>query len=121
VKLSLLVASSPLRFAAIEDSQRKMVKGRAWTKAEDMACIKAFVIVSEDAEKGVSQKRADFMNTVFTVFRKFGVENQPEEYNLPGLWPSRSVQSVFQRYKRLKADCLRFEGEFRSLWNPPDW
>jgi hypothetical protein len=49
VKLSLLVASSPLRFAAIEDSQRKMVKGRAWTKAEDMACIKAFVIVSEDA------------------------------------------------------------------------
>jgi hypothetical protein len=99
--LSLLVASSPLRFAAIEDSQRNMVKGRAWTKAEDVACIKAFVIVSEDAEKGVNQKRADFMNAVFTVFRKFGVENHPEEYNILGLWPSRCTQSVFQRYKRL--------------------
>jgi hypothetical protein len=56
-----------------------LVKGRAWTKAEDMACINAFVIVSEGAEKGVSQKRADFMNAVFTVFRKVGVGNHPEE------------------------------------------
>jgi hypothetical protein len=115
------VAFSPLRFAAIEDSQRNMVKGRAWTKAEDMASIKALVIVSEDAEKGVYHKCADFMNTVFTVFSKFGVENHPEEYNVPGLWPSRSAQSVFERNKRLTADCLRFEGEFRRLWNPPDW
>jgi hypothetical protein len=60
-KLSLLVASSHLRFAAIEDSQRNMVNGRAWTQAEDTACMKAFVIVSEDAEKGVRQSRADFM------------------------------------------------------------
>jgi hypothetical protein len=60
------VAPSPLRFAAIEDSQRNMVKGRAWTEAEEMACMKTFKIVSEDTEKGVSQKRADFMNTVFT-------------------------------------------------------
>jgi hypothetical protein len=92
------VASSPLRFAAIENSQRNVVKGRAWTEAEEMACMKAFVIVSEDAEKGVSQKRADFMNAVFTVFRKFGRENHPE-YNVPGLWASRSAQPVFQRYK----------------------
>jgi hypothetical protein len=113
-KLSLLVASSPLRFAAIEDSQRNMVKGRAWTKAEDMACMKAFVIASEDAEKGVSQKRAGFMNMVFTVFRKFEMVNHPER-NVPGLWASRSAQPVFQRYKRLKADCLRFEGEFRRV------
>jgi hypothetical protein len=96
-----------------------MVKGRAWTKAEDMACMKAFVIASEDTEKGVIEKRADFMNMVFTVFRKFGMENYPE-YSVPGLWVSRSAQPVFQRYKRLKADCLRFEGEFRSLGNPPD-
>jgi hypothetical protein len=41
----------PLRFAAIDDAQRNMVKGRAWTKAEEMACMKAFVIASEDAEK----------------------------------------------------------------------
>jgi hypothetical protein len=54
-----------------------MVKGGAWTKAEEMACMKAFVIASEDTEKVVSQKRADFMNTVFTVFRKFGLENHP--------------------------------------------
>jgi hypothetical protein len=72
------VATSPLRFAAIDDSQGNMVKGRAWTKAEVMACMKAVVIASEDTEKGVSQKRADFMNTVFTVFRKFGMENHPE-------------------------------------------
>jgi hypothetical protein len=82
-----------------------------------MACVKAFVIASEDAEKSVSQKRTDFVNTVFTVFRKFGIENHPE-CNVPGLWASRSAQPVFQRYKRLKADCLRFEGEFRSLRNP---
>jgi hypothetical protein len=69
--------------------------------------------------EGVSQKRADFMNTVFTVFRKFGMENHPG-YNVPELWASRSAQPVFQRYKRLKADCLRFEGEFHSLGNPPD-
>jgi hypothetical protein len=67
----------------------------------------------------VSQKRADFMNTVFTVFHKFGMENR-REYNVPGLWAIRSADTVFQRYKRLKADCLRFEGEFRSLGNPPD-
>jgi hypothetical protein len=72
------VASSPLFFAAIEDSQRNMVKGRAWTKADEMACMKAFVIASEDAEKGVSETRVDFMNTVFTVFRKFGMEKHPE-------------------------------------------
>jgi hypothetical protein len=101
------VASSPLHFAAIEDSQRNMVKGRAWTKAEDMSCMKAFVIASEVAEKGVSQKRADFTNTISTVFRKFGMENHPE-YNVPDFWASRSAQSVFQRYKRLKASCLRF-------------
>jgi hypothetical protein len=47
-----------------------MVNRRAWTKAEEMACMKTFKIESEDTEKGVSQKRADFMNTVFTVFRK---------------------------------------------------
>jgi hypothetical protein len=81
-----------------------MVKGRAWTKAEEMACMKSFVFVSEDAEKGVGQKRADFMNTVFTVFRKLGRENHPE-YNVPGLWASRSAQPVFQRYKRLRADA----------------
>jgi hypothetical protein len=104
----------PLRLAAIEDSHRNIVKGRAWTKADDMASMKAFVIASEDAEKGVSQKRADFMNTVFTVFRKFGMENNPE-YNVPGLWVSRSAQPVFQKYKRLKVDCLIFEGEFRRL------
>jgi hypothetical protein len=84
-----------------------------------MACMKTFKIASEDTEKGVSQKRADFMNTVFTVFRKFGLENHPE-YSVPALWASRSAHPVFQRYKRLKADCLRFEGEFRSLGNPPD-
>jgi hypothetical protein len=55
-----------LRFAAIEDSLRNMVKGRAWTEAEEMACMKTFKITSEDTEKGVSQKRADLMNTVFT-------------------------------------------------------
>jgi hypothetical protein len=96
-----------------------MVKGRAWAKAQEMACMKAFVIASEDAEKGVSQKRAYFMNTVFTIFRKFGMENHPES-NYPGLWASRSSQPVFQRYKTLKADYLRFEGEFCSLGNPPD-
>jgi hypothetical protein len=108
------VAPSPLRFAAIEDSQHNMVKGRAWTKADEMACMKTFKIASEDTEKGVSQKRADFMNTVFTVFRNFGLENHPE-YNIPGLWASRSARTVFQRYKRLMADCLRFEGEFRRV------
>jgi hypothetical protein len=82
-----------------------MVKGRAWTKAEAMACMKAFVIASEDTENGVSQKRADFMNTVFTVSRKFGMENHPE-YSVPGFWVSRSAPTVFQRYKRLKADCV---------------
>jgi hypothetical protein len=85
-----------------------------------MACIKAFVIVSEDPEKGVSQKRADFIIAVFTVFRNFGVENHPEVYSVPGIWPSCSVPSVFQRYRRLKVDCLIFEGGLRSLWNPPD-
>jgi hypothetical protein len=54
------------------------------------------------------------MNTVFTVFRKFGLENHPE-YSVPGLWASRSAQPVFQRCKRIKADCLRFEGEFRRV------
>jgi hypothetical protein len=60
------------------------VKGRAWTKAEDMASMKAFVIASEDAEKGVCQKRGDFMNTVFKDVRKFGRDNHPE-YNVPDL------------------------------------
>jgi hypothetical protein len=96
-----------------------MVKGMAWTKAGEMACMKAFVIASEDAENDVSQKRADFVNTVFTVFRKFGMEYHPE-CNVPDLWTSRSAQPAFQIYKRLKADCLRFEGEFRSLGNPLD-
>jgi hypothetical protein len=91
-----------------------MVKGRAWTKAEEMACMKTFKIASEDTEKGVSQKRADFMNTAFTVFPKFGLENHPED-SVPGLWASRSAHPVFQRYKRLKADCLRFEGEFHRV------
>jgi hypothetical protein len=59
------------------------------------------------------------MNTVFTVFRKFGLENHPD-YSVSGLWASRSAHTVFQMYKRLKADCLRFEGEFRSLRNTPD-
>jgi hypothetical protein len=90
-----------------------MVKGRAWTKAEDIACVKAFVIVSEDPKKGVSQKRADFMTAIFYVFSKFGKENHSDEFEQPGLWPCRSAQSVFQRYKRLKAECLRFEGEYR--------
>jgi hypothetical protein len=39
------------------------------------------------------------MNTVLTVFRKFGMEKHPE-YSVPGLWDSRSSQPVFQRYKR---------------------
>jgi hypothetical protein len=60
--------------------------------------------VSEDAEKGVIEKRADFMNTVFRVFRKFGMEIHPE-YNVPGLLASRFAQPLFQRYKRLKADA----------------
>jgi hypothetical protein len=111
--LAVLVASAPLPFAASEDSHRNIVKGRAWTKADDMASMKAFVIASGDAKKGVSQKRADFLNTVFTV-RKFGMENNPE-YNVPGLWASRSAQPVFQKYKRLKADRLIFEGEFRRV------
>jgi hypothetical protein len=95
------VATSPLRFAAIEDSQRNMEKGRAWTKAEDMACMKAFVIASEDAENGVSQKRADFMNTVFTVLPKFGMENHPE-YSVPGLlaYGSRALPSQYSRGTR---------------------
>jgi hypothetical protein len=76
--------------------------------------MRAFVIASGDTEKGVSQKRADFMNTVFTVFRKLGMENHPE-YIVRGLWASRSAQPGLQRYKRLKADCLRFEGEFRRV------
>jgi hypothetical protein len=91
-----------------------MVKGRAWTEAEEMACMKTFKIASAGTEKGVSQKRADFMNTIFTIFRKFGLENHPD-YSVPGLWASRSAHTVFQRYKRLKADCLRFEGEFRRV------
>jgi hypothetical protein len=94
------VAPSPLRFAAIEDTQRNIVKGRVWKKAEEMACMRTFKVASEDTEKGVSQKRADFMNTVFTVFRKFGLENHPE-YSVPGLWASRSAHPVFQRNKRL--------------------
>jgi hypothetical protein len=108
------VASVPLRFAAIEDSDRNIFKGRAWTKADDMASIKAFLIGSEDAEKGVSQKRIDFMNTVFAVFRKIGMENNPE-HNVPGFWASRSGQPVFQKYKRLKADCLIFVVCFRQF------
>jgi hypothetical protein len=91
-----------------------MVKGRAWTKAEVMSWMKAFVTASEDTEKGVSQKRADFMNAVFTVLRKFGMENHPD-YSVTGLWASRSAQPVFQMYKRLKADCLRYEGGFRRV------
>jgi hypothetical protein len=78
-----------------------MVKGRAWTKAEEMACMKTFKIALEDMETGVSQKRADFMNTVFTVFRKFGLENHPE-YSVPAFWASRSARPVFQRYKEAK-------------------
>jgi hypothetical protein len=54
------------------------------------------------------------MNTVFTVFRKFGLENHPD-YSVPGLWASCSAHIVFQMYKRLKADCLRFEREFRRV------
>jgi hypothetical protein len=103
-----------LRFTAIEDSQRNMVKGGAWTKADDMACMKAFVIASEDTEKCVSQKRSDCMNTVFAVFRKFVMENHPD-YSVPGVWASCYAQPLFQRYTRLKADCLRFEGEFRRV------
>jgi hypothetical protein len=63
---------------------------------------------------GVSQKRPDFRNAVFTVFRNFGLEDHPE-YSVPGLWASRAAQPVFQRYKRLKADWLRFEGEFSRV------
>jgi hypothetical protein len=80
-----------------------------------MVCMKAFVIASEDAEKGVSPKRADFMNTVFTVFRKFGMENRPE-YNVPGLWASRSAQPVFQRYKKLKAGTRDLKENFVESW-----
>jgi hypothetical protein len=65
--------------------------------------------------EGRQSETRGFMSAVFTVFGEFGVDNHPEEYNIPGLWPSRSAQSVFQRYKRLKADCLRFEGEFRRV------
>jgi hypothetical protein len=86
-----------------------MVKGRAWTKADEKACMKAFVIASEDAENGVSQKCADFTKAVFTVFCKVAMESHLE-YNVPGLWPSRSAQPVFQRYRTLKADSLRYEG-----------
>jgi hypothetical protein len=39
-----------------------------------------------------------------------GMENHLE-YSVPGLWVSRSAEPVFQRYTRLKADYLRFEGE----------
>jgi hypothetical protein len=63
-----------------------------------MACMKAFVIASEDAEKGISQKRADFMNTVFTAFRKFGMENHPE-YSVPALldYGSLALPSQYSR------------------------
>jgi hypothetical protein len=40
------------------------------------------------------------MKMVFTVFRKFGLEDHPE-YSVPGLWASRSAHPVFQRNKRL--------------------
>jgi hypothetical protein len=36
-------------------------------------------------QKGVSQKSADFMNAVFTVFRKFGMANHLGENWLMGL------------------------------------
>jgi hypothetical protein len=32
-----------------------------------MSSMKAFVIASEDAEKGVTQKRADFMKTIHFI------------------------------------------------------
>jgi hypothetical protein len=87
-----------------------MVKGRGWTKAEDLACVRAFVIVSEDPQKGVCQKRVDFMTAIFSLFQSFGRENHSDEFDTSGLWACRSARSVFQRYKRLKAECIGFEG-----------
>jgi hypothetical protein len=61
----MLVASSPVFRSYRILSQRNTMKGRARTRAKEMACMKGFIIASEDAEKGVSEKRADFENAVF--------------------------------------------------------
>jgi hypothetical protein len=97
-------SAAPLSLA-VSHFQRKMVKSRAWTKTEEIACVKAFVIVSEETNQF---KSAEFMAAIYFVFRKFGKENHCDEFDMPGLRPCHSEQSIFQRYKGLKAEGTRF-------------
>ncbi len=88
-------------------SRGTMVKGKSWSKAEDLACAKAFVRASENPEKGVDQRYFVFVRDVFTQFLGLAPSEQPD-IERTGRWDARSPEAVAQRFKRIRSEAISF-------------
>ena len=87
-------------------NKTSMGAGKGWNSLENIMACKAFVSVSEDPIKGTSQKAKHFAESIESEFNICIANHKGTE---PATEQSRSGSSIFQRYKKIKKDCLEFE------------
>ena len=91
-----------------------MGSGRGWSTLESVFACKAFVRASEDPIRGNARRTSAFQDRIAFFYSKL-IE---EEKRTTPEWTAtatRTGSAVFQHFKKVKREVLRFEGLYNSV------
>jgi hypothetical protein len=91
-----------------------MGTGKGWSEKESLLACKAFVAASEDPTHGNGKKRESFAGEVLNHYERLWKELRAEEPVHDDL-EKRSGDAVLQRYKKVRAEALKFEGFLKTI------
>lgn len=88
-----------------------MGTGKGQTQFESLVACRAYTRASEDPKRG-SEKKELFTSQVI-VFCKEIIK--PSVENGLAVYPERSEDAVFQRHRKAKCECLKYEGIIKQV------
>lgn len=90
-----------------------MGKQARWSPAEDIACCRSYLRVSEDPLVGANQGKEVFEARVQVQFARLVPEEADAKQN--EIRFARSGRSVVHRYKQIKTACMELDGKRRMV------
>lgn len=84
-----------------------MGSNRGWVSAETVAACRAFLSASQDPRRGTGKKKDLLVKKCHKRYVELmnGIKSTNKDVN----YPDRSGEAVIQRYKKAKAECIKFD------------
>lgn len=78
-------------------------RGKGWTRTEDECLVKAWLDISQDPERGTSQRASDFWERIFTTYERLQTGTQ------------RTASALETRWKVMQKSVNKFCGAFAAV------